>query len=164
MPRRPSPYPRFLAWQPGRFLVLQGTYDLAKAKIETVPDPGRAVRARLYSDLPVKEMARRGWIDVKDILDVRAVEKALTDFFRVTSPDEIEIMPHASKKTGGGENVTPAQVAWLYRVRKVAENMVVAKYSTSAMQGAIKKLRNLLASPEEARKVPGFWPRLACVS
>ena len=135
------------------FLSLQASYDLARARIEAIPDPRRAIRARLYGDLPVKEMAKRGWIDV-DVLDVEAVEEAVTRFFGATSPEEIEIMPHASKKTAVGEPVTPAQFLWLYRVRQVAETLVVPKYSTSRMQSATEKLRSLLASPEEARKAP----------
>src|SRR5688572_17922968 len=50
-----------------RFIALQGAYDLARAEIEVVPDPGRAARARLYADYPIKEIVKRGWIDVDDV-------------------------------------------------------------------------------------------------
>ena len=63
------------------FLELQKTYDLAKAKITHQPDPGRRTRARLFGDLPVSEMIKRGWLDAEDIRDVRKVEQALTKFW-----------------------------------------------------------------------------------
>ncbi|MGH7482212.1 MAG: HigA family addiction module antitoxin [Longimicrobiales bacterium] len=139
---------------PKRFLILQGQYDLAKAKIEKVPDPDRAVRAQLYSDLPVAEMVRRAWIDVPDVNDVRAVEKALMHFFRAPTPDQIEVLPHAAKKTVSEGAATPVQLAWLYRVIQIARRMVAPRFSTKGMQVAIKKMQALLASPEEARKAP----------
>lgn len=136
------------------FLELQRQYDLAQARIRARPDPKRAVRAQLYADLPVKEMMRRRWLDLDDVLDSKRVEQALAQFFRVTAADEIEILPHATKKTEVSEPVTPAQLAWLYRVRQIAEAMVIPAYSTAKMKAAIGELRSLLASPEEARKVP----------
>lgn len=139
---------------PKRFLILQGRYDLAKAKIENIPDPDRAIRAQLYSDLPVAEMVRRGWIDVPEVNDVRAVEKALMHFFDAPSPSQIEALPHAAKKTVADEAATPAQIAWLYRVTQIAKQMIAPKYSTTKMRTAIREMQALLASPEEARKVP----------
>lgn len=137
-----------------RFMELQASYDLARAQIELIPDPGLAARARLYAELPVREMARRGWIEVGDLLNVREVERAVSRFFGKESAGEVVVLPHASKKTAVGEEVTPAQLAWIYRVRQIAGTMIVPPYSTKGMQAAVKKLRDLLASAEEARKVP----------
>ena len=48
---------------PKSFLILQGRYDLAKARIENgFPTQDAPSRAQLYNDLPVKEMVRRGWL------------------------------------------------------------------------------------------------------
>jgi HTH-type transcriptional regulator/antitoxin HigA len=139
---------------PEVFLKLQQEYDLAKARIAVRPDPERAHRARLFGDLPIAEMITRGWLDAKDIRDVPRVERALAAFFGEDAASDIEILPHAAKRTNVAGDVTPAQLAWLYRVRQVAQNMVVRPYSTAALQDALKQLRLLLASPEEARKAP----------
>ena len=139
---------------PEVFLELQRKFDLAQARIRAQPDPKRAVRAQLYADLPVKEMVRRGWLNIGDVQDTKRVELSLARFFGVESADNIEVLPHATKKTAVSEPVTPAQLAWLYRVRQIASEMVVPKYSTTAMKAAITELRSLLASPQEARKVP----------
>jgi HTH-type transcriptional regulator/antitoxin HigA len=139
---------------PERFLNLQTEYTLAMAKITARADPARATRARLFGDLPINEMIRRGWLDATDIRDTRAVERALTTFFGVGSADEIEILPHAPKKTHVSTPATAAQLAWIYRVRQIAEEMLVPRYSPSAVRGAIPKLKQLLLAAEEARKVP----------
>lgn len=136
------------------FLELQKKYDLAKAQIVSRPDPGRAQRAILFGDLPVPEMIKRGWLDADDIRNVLKVETALVKFFGVDSIDEIEILPHAAKKTDTFSDVTPAQMAWVYRVKRLANEMLVKKYSPAAVRNAITRLSELLASPEEARNVP----------
>jgi len=136
------------------FLALQKEYDLAKARITALPDPGRATRAHLYGGLPIREMIKRGWIEADDIHDVSRVETALVRFFGVGSPDQIEILPHATKKTDTFAPVTPAQLAWIYRAREIASEMMAARYSPSAVRTAVAHLGELLIAPEEARKVP----------
>lgn len=137
-----------------RFLELQKEYDLAKARLIVRPDPGRATRAHLFGGLPVSEMIKRGWLDAGDIRDVPKVEAALVKFFKATSVDQIEILPFAAKKTDTFSEVTPAQMAWIYRVKQLANEMLVKRYSPTAVRHAITRLNELLASPEEARNVP----------
>ena len=137
-----------------RFLELQREFDLAKARLTARPDPSRADRAMLLGDLPIAEMATRGWIDVEDVKDVPRVETELAKFFGVTSVKEIEILPHAAKRTNVAEDVTPVQLAWLYRARQLAKQLVVPRYSSDALADAIKKMSGLLASVEETRKAP----------
>jgi len=137
-----------------RFLELQKSFDLAKARIVSRPNPGRATRAHLFGDLPIGEMIKRGWLDADDIRNVPKVEAALTKFFGVNVPDEIEILPNAAKKTNVATPATPAQLAWIYRVREIASEMLVGRYSPSAVHHAVKRLSALLSAPEEARKVP----------
>lgn len=136
------------------FVTLQKSYDLAKARISARPDPGRRTRAHLFGGLPVSEMIKRGWLDAEDVRDVPRVEAALATFFGVPSVNEIEILPHAAKKTVVSEDTTHAQLAWLYRVKQIAADMIVSRYSLDSVKGAIPKLSALLSAPEEARKAP----------
>lgn len=137
-----------------RFLELQKDYDLAKARLTVRPDPNRAKRARLLGDLPISEMVTRGWIDVENLRDMPKIESELAKFFDVPEAKDIEILPHAAKRTNVAENVTPVQLAWLHRVRQIARDMLVPRYSTAALQGAIRQFGTLLGCAEEARKVP----------
>ncbi len=139
---------------PERFFDLQKSYDLAKARIVVRPDPARAARAHLLGQLPVAEMIKRRWIAAEDIKDLKQVESALVRFFGVSSVDEIEILPHAAKKTAVAGPVTPPQLVWMYRVKKIADDMLPARYTRSAVRSAIPKLKELLFSAEEARHVP----------
>ena len=139
---------------PERFLDLQASYDLEKAKLAARPDPQRATRAVLLGGLPVVEMIKRGWIRAGDIRDVKTVESELTRFFGVDSSDKIEILPHAAKKTQVDGEATPAQIAWIYRVKQIASDMLVPRYSPSGVRSAIKRLRGLLPAAPETRHVP----------
>ena len=140
--------------EPERFLELQQAYDLAKARIEVIPDPSRATRAELFGQLPIAEMFQRGWLHAENAPNIPGTEAALAKFFGVDSVADIEILPYAAKKTDTATPVTPAQLAWIYRVKQIASEMVVPKYSRAATQAAVKNMANLLQSAEEARKVP----------
>lgn len=137
-----------------RFLELQKSYDLALARIASRPDPQRAIRAQLFDGLPISEMIKRRWLDVEDIRDIAGVEKSMAKFFGVESIEQIEVLPHAAKKTVVSSDMTPIQLAWLYRVRQIACEMIVPKYSKSGVIRAIELLRPLTSAAEEARKVP----------
>lgn len=138
-----------------KFLDLQNDYDLAMARIVSRPDPMLATRASLFGELPVSEMIRRGWLKgVDDVRNVQGVEEALCRFFGVSSVDEIEILPHAAKKTNVFTEATPSQLAWLYRVKQIAAKTLAAKYSREALVSGIAKFRDLLGSAEGARRVP----------
>lgn len=136
------------------FIELQKAYDLAQARIVSRPDPGRANRATLFGELPVTEMIKRGWLDADDIRNVPKVEAALTKFFGEKSVNEIEVLPYAAKKTTTFTPATHVQLAWIYRVREIAREMLVPRYSTSGLRDGVRRLNSLLSSPEEARKVP----------
>lgn len=139
---------------PEEILGLQKKYDLAKARIAARPDPKRTDLAYLYGGLPIAEMAKRGWLNIDDIHHIPSVEAALTKFFGENALDKIEILPHADKKTHTSEDATPAQIAWIYRVREIASEMLVARYSESSLRVAIANLARLRHAAEEARKVP----------
>lgn len=139
---------------PERFLRLQQTFDLAQARLVARPDPKRSTRAHLFGGLPVAEMIKRSWIDADDVRDVARVEHALTKFFGAASVDQIEILPHAAKKTEVLGHATPTQLAWLYRVKTIASEMLVPRYSPPSARDAVADLHRLLLSPEESRKAP----------
>lgn len=143
-----------LGIDPDQLLQLQQAYDLAKAQIEIRLDPGLSTRATLFGDLPITEMINRGWLDgISDIRDRAKLEGALCKFFGVDSVEDIEVLPHAAKKTDIAMPATPAQIAWLHRVKQVAADVLAPGYSRSALKGALSKLKSLLISPDAARKV-----------
>jgi HTH-type transcriptional regulator/antitoxin HigA len=138
-----------------RFLALQRDLDLAKARIVAIPDPSRARRAQLFADLPLAEMIRRQWLRVEDMRNMPAVEKAIEEFFDGKSPADAATIPHAARKTVTALDAPlPSQLAWIYRVKRIARELVVPRYDEAALKAAIPKLKGLLSAPEEARHAP----------
>jgi HTH-type transcriptional regulator/antitoxin HigA len=132
--------------EPEKFLALQKSYDLAQARITTRPDPERANRAALFGDLPIAEMIKRGWLSAHDVRDTESVERELIRFFGVRSLNEIEILPHAAKRTQVSVEATPAQLAWIYRVKQIAGEMRLEPYTQFSGRSAIKKLEAMRGS------------------
>jgi HTH-type transcriptional regulator / antitoxin HigA len=64
------------------------------------------------------------------------------------------VLPHAAKKTEVASPATPAQIAWLYRVKQIAADMMTARYSPTSARIAVKRLSELKASADEVRHVP----------
>lgn len=137
-----------------RFMDLQKSYELSRARLMVQPDPSLSRRANLFGALPIGEMIKRRWIEAEDVKQVDQVEAGLARFFGVASAEEIPILPHAAKRTEVTGPIPPAQLAWLYRVRQIAQEMVVGRYSHEAVREAITALSGLLSAPEEARHVP----------
>ena len=139
----------------GQLLELQKNYELAQASIVIREDPDRNNRVHIFGNLPIPEMIKRGWLAVDDVRNFSKVESELARFFGVPSVEEIEmVFPHAAKKTAVTGSATTIQLAWLYRVKEIAKEMLVCRYSPTAVREAILKLKPLLASPDAARKVP----------
>jgi HTH-type transcriptional regulator/antitoxin HigA len=137
-----------------RFLQQQQHYDLEIARMSAKPDDRRLDRALLYRQLPIAEMIQRGWIRAESSRDVSRVESELTRFFDVSDTSQIPILPHAAKKSDAEGDVTSPQLAWIYRVKQVARQLVTPAYSRSKAIAAIEKLRVLLLSAEDVKKVP----------
>lgn len=136
-----------------RFLHLQNKLDLVSAKNRMPADPDRVTRARLHGDLPIGEMIKRGWLGAHDIRETKKVEAELMRFFGVTRREEIEVLPGA-RQEGAAPDATPAQLAWLRRVRQIACGLPVATYSADAAYAAIAELRASLSSLDGVAHVP----------
>jgi HTH-type transcriptional regulator/antitoxin HigA len=135
-------------------LKLQASYELQKAQISFRLDPALTTRAKVFGDIPIGDMIARGWMKGIDGLWDSHLNEALCRFFEVSDIDQIEALPHAAKKTDVMGEATPAQIAWLYRVKQIAQETLVGKYSPSAVASAANELKPLLNSAEGARKVP----------
>ncbi len=126
-------------------MQLQSAHELAQAPS---PTPAVSRMVRLQSAYPVGEMIKRGWLD-----QGAPIEAQMARFFGVTNPDEIPHLPHAAKKWDYSE-VPPAQLAWLFRVKQIAREMAVGRYSESKLRESLGKLHTLTIEPEETRHVP----------
>ncbi|NUB18760.1 HigA family addiction module antidote protein [Azospirillum formosense] len=130
------------------WMNLETTYQLWKA----APAPERIAReARLRERFPVREMIRRGWIEASESFDV--TETQVLRFFAIPSVDAPVQLAHAARRSGDGD-IPPVQLAWLCRVKQLADALPTAPYSEAALRKGIEELRRLTAAPEEIRHVP----------
>jgi addiction module HigA family antidote len=135
---------------PDLFANLQKNHDMAFAK---TPSPGVSLLGKMHVQYPVREMVNRGWLINSD---ANMLEEQLVRFFGVSEPSEIPYLEHAAKKRNSYEerDVPPAQLAWLFRVRQVAQSISVPRYSEAKLRDALEQLRGLLVAPEQTRDVP----------
>lgn len=124
-----------------------------------VRDTGSPVekRKRLYELAPVKEMQRRGWIQVDS--DTDAIEQHVLKFFGIQSVDDQPSVHGSMRRTSASIPVTPAQRAWAFRVRQLAGAIPsgsVGAFSESAIDTCKEHLRKLAAYSAEVRKVPAL--------
>jgi HTH-type transcriptional regulator/antitoxin HigA len=131
------------------WMNLESRYQLSKIKL---PNDNVARKARMYSKFPVREMLRRGWVLHSE--NIELLERRFCEFFGMKTMDDIPSLSHAAKKTDALSDVTPLQLAWLFRVKAMAAQQKVPAYSRQKLRAAIDELRPLTSAPEETRHVP----------
>jgi len=130
------------------WMNLDSTYRLA----QTAPaDDLVGRRSKLYSRFPIRELAKRNWIEPSDNLDV--LEQRVCRFYRINSIDEEPKFAHSAKASQYNERIA-LQWGWLYRAKELSERVQVSAYSEQKLRAALSKLRTLLVAPEEIRQVP----------
>lgn len=129
------------------FANLQQAYEMSNAR---APDPGIERRANLQSVYPVREMIRRGWLADTDI---SLLEAQMMRFFCKNDLADVPYLPHAARKSDYSET-TPTQMAWLFRVRQIAAEMVTPTYSESKLRAFIADMPRFMIDPEEIRHIP----------
>lgn len=133
---------------PEALVRLQAEWDLRKAEN---PDPAVAVRAKIFSRYPLREMARRGWIDPEH--PSKSVEAQICEFFDVQSLEDVPHLAHSAKRTNY-DDISAPQLAWLFRVRQIAKEMHNPVYSQEKLLSAINSFRDFRIEPEAVRHVP----------
>lgn len=133
------------------WLNLEAAYQLHRLG---KPDEAVSRRARLYTAAPIKEMVRRGWIVESD--NVEVMESRVMRFFGV---DSLDVRPDffsaaARKSTLYVDEFTPAQQAWLFRARQLAQTLKPSRFDARAFPARVLGLRSLLADPDDVRQVP----------
>ncbi len=140
-----------LGTSPQLWLNLETAYQLGRTpQSETVELISR--EARLRENFPVREMIKRGWIQASENFEV--LEKRVFEFFGISAVDDAPRLTHAARRNYQQSDLTDLQLAWLFRVKQLADAHKVAKYSEAKLRAAIPKLELLMTEPEEIRHVP----------
>ena len=109
-------------------------------------------RKRVYSLAPIKELQKRGWIGASGELD--DMERDLSKLFGVGSLDEEPPVQAAMRKAYPNIVLTPAQRAWVFRVRQISSALRVAAFDPAKVPSCKRELRKLAAYSVGVSKVP----------
>lgn len=133
---------------PELWMNLESQYQLSKVRSA---DGLIARRAKLYDQFPVREMIKRGWIESSKNIEV--LEQQFLQFFGLHQINDPVVFCHAAKKSDVEAPPSMLQLAWLWRARQVATEMVNPAYSEVALQRVLPQLSALRTAPEETRHV-----------
>jgi HTH-type transcriptional regulator / antitoxin HigA len=130
------------------FADTQTQWNLALA-----PEPDQEIKARALarSRFPIRAMAKRGWISASD--QGSSLHGELCRFFGVNDLDSIGNIGFAAKKSKEGA-LTGEQMAWLYRVKQIAEEMVPEPFSPAKLLEAVDSFTELRGRPDAVRFIP----------
>lgn len=132
------------------WMKLDAIYQLWRAK---QPDKAIARRARVYSKGPIKEMARRGWIDESPNIDI--LEREVVRFFDLDSiEDDPKFLCAARRSTSYTEKLSGAQCAWLFRARQIAKSVGTSTYSPTRLKDGLSALRRLMDTTKALEQIP----------
>ena len=102
-------------------------------------------------------MLKRGWINPADTTE--KLEREVAGFYGLDSLDDRPSIHGAMRKSGTDLAPSPPQMAWAFRVRKLAASVpssAVGRYDESRIDACKRDLRKLAAFSAEVRKVPGL--------
>lgn len=134
------------------WMNLDTAYDLWKSNADVSPIEHRA---KMHTKYPVRDMTRRNWLRPSE--DTRIIESQLLWFFEVSSLEERPKYAQAAvprRSDSDIEELPPIQIAWLYRVKHLAEATQVLKYSEKRLREALQQLKAYREAPEEIRHIP----------
>lgn len=130
------------------WMNLETYYQLSKS----APATEHITRAaHLRERFPVREMIKRGWLESSDNFEV--LEQRVLDFFRLENFEQEVRFSHAARRNYV-EDLSGIQLAWLFRVRQLADALAVPAYSKKALKGALSDMEALMEEPEELRHIP----------
>jgi len=135
--------------EPEFFLNLQAQYDLRNSK----SDEAVQIRAQWAAILPVREMIKRGWIEESDAY---LLQTQMHRFLNIHSIDDLEHsanFAYAAKKTSYEVN-TPLQLAWVSRVKAVAQLIAAPSYSESKLRETLPVIRAHMNDADDFAKIP----------
>ena len=114
--------------------------SLVEAPVEEI-----SKRAKFYTDLPIRDMQKRGWLSLT--ADTTSLEAELD---RLLGQPMMQI---AARKSDPFIDLSPKEKAWALRARQLAATLLVQPYDEARLPHLIKKLRVLAAYPEEVTKL-----------
>ena len=105
--------------------------------------------------MPLSQLKKQGWIPDTD--DPDTLEAAVCELLEVKSPTDAPAFAVAARRSNSQEQITPKQMLWLSRVRRVAEHQDAASFDVEALRTVAGQLpREVRRGPKRLRRLPGM--------
>jgi HTH-type transcriptional regulator/antitoxin HigA len=112
-------------------------------------------RATMRKAYPIRDMTLRGWIQSSESTQI--ILNQLFRFFEINSLDERPKLATAAvlrRSNTLSEDLNSVQIAWLYRVKHIANSMQVTNYSENILREALVDLNAYRENPDEIYLIP----------
>lgn len=130
---------------PAIWLNLDAEYQLSRSGASAGRLRGVARRAGLYTEYPVREMRKRGWISRDN--DAEELERELKGFLSPAG------LPFAARRSGDDAKA-PLQRVWLQRAYHMARDLCTASYSETRLLEALEEARGFLPRTGDVAHIP----------
>jgi HTH-type transcriptional regulator / antitoxin HigA len=129
------------------WMRLQNGYDLHRAEENASEEVAR--RAKLFSKVPIRDMGKRGWLEVSENISV--MEHQVCRFLGIRSLDEEHYLCGAFRSSAS--ELTIAHTAWCHRAINIARTMPCAPFTKESFESLLERLRPLMVHPKSGRMI-----------
>jgi len=143
---------RAIGTSPEFWLNLESAYRLDLLHHEGRDNEQIARRAKVYSLVPVKEAAKRGWIRKSKNLDI--IEREVCRLLDIDSVDDKPALAVAARKSDPYGALSPGQVAWACRARQIARKKKVKPFDHRRFNTQVASLVELSVDADGVARVP----------
>jgi HTH-type transcriptional regulator/antitoxin HigA len=140
---------------PELWMNLEANYRLQMAQRQS-RDDAIARRSLLYAALPLRAMARRGWLTLRE--SPQELEQEVTDLLGVPVGSELAL-PARLRSSSAREPLTYAQLAWLRRAERLAAEQTVGAWSQEHPEPLVAELLTLTRAAEDVAQAPAALAR-----
>ena len=140
--------------------IEQAQGSAAASEAEQAPSPpygpqGRRRKKQLRNavGVPLSQLKSRGWIPNTD--DPDTLEAAVCELLEVKTPTDAPAFAAAARRSNSQEQITPKQMLWLGRVRRIAEHQDAETFDAETLQSVAAQLPSEVRhGPKSLHKLP----------
>lgn len=145
-----------LGTSPELWMNLEANYRLQMAQRQE-RDDAIARRSQLYAALPLRAMARRGWLTLRE--SPGELEHEVAKLLGVPVEAESVVLPARLRSSSAREPLTYAQLAWLRRAEALAAEQAVGAWSQEHLEPLVAALLRLTLNAADAAQAPATLAR-----
>jgi HTH-type transcriptional regulator / antitoxin HigA len=132
------------------WMGLESAYQLSRVEHD---DDDVAVRAKIFSTVPVKDLIKRRWINGSE--NVAVLQQEVKDFLETDNLDTTPNLLVAARMTADYyKQFTAPQIAWLCRCSKLGRCVLAKRFDANRFERSYSSLHSLVASQHDVRRVP----------